>query len=87
MPGSAKQIVDAHLRREQVAADAMDRLTKAESLAVSIGAIGAQVVTVGGLAAAVVLLVAGFPSSAIAAVIPAILGGAAMVVSAWRKSS
>lgn len=85
VPGSAQRIIDAHLTKEYASAHALTRLTRAESTAVATGAIGAQVLTIGGLVCAVGLLVAGFPSGAIAAIFPAILGGAAQVVSAFRR--
>lgn len=84
MPGSAKRIIDAHLHGERVVDNSIDKLSRAEAFAVRLGAVGAQVLTVGGLVAAVVLLLAGMPAASIAAVIPAILGGAAQVVSATR---
>ncbi|UOE45459.1 hypothetical protein [Agromyces larvae] len=87
MPGSARQIIEAHVYGERVSADAIRRLTRAEATAVVVGAIGAQLLTVGGLVAAVVLLVLGYPAAAIAGVIPAILGASAQIVSASRRRS
>lgn len=86
VPGSGREIVDAHLLKERASAAALTRLTRAESTAVTVGAIGAQILTVGGLVAGVWLLLAGVPAAAIAAIIPAILGGAAQVVSAARRN-
>ncbi|MGP6172050.1 hypothetical protein ACTU6V_12690 [Microbacterium sp. A204] len=85
VPGSAKKIIDGHLYGEKAAADALTRLTTAESSAVMIGAVGAQLLTIGGLVAAVVLIVTGFPLASIAGIIPAILGASAQVIAATRK--
>lgn len=85
VPGSAQKIIDAHLHGERTASDAVRRLTRAESFGVVLGSVSSALLTVGGLGAAVWLLLADIPSGAIAAVIPSILGGAAMVVSAYRK--
>jgi uncharacterized membrane protein len=82
--GSAQGIVDAHLYGERARADALTRITKAEAKSVTTGAIGAQVLTIGGLGSAVVLILLGYEAGLIA-IIPGVLGAAAQVVSAARS--
>ena len=84
VPGSAKQLIDAHLHREKVSTDAIERLTKSESISVTIGTIAAPALMLVGLIAGVVLTLSGSPAAAIAAFIPAVLGGAATIVSARK---
>ncbi|WIB66774.1 hypothetical protein DEI93_12490 [Curtobacterium sp. MCBD17_035] len=87
MPGAAARIAEAHLRREAVDADALERLSAAEATAVLIGAFGAQALTLGGLGAAVVLIAAGDPGWACTVGVPAVLGGAAQLAAAIRRSA
>ena len=70
---------------EETNRQALTRLTRAESTSVTIGAIGAQILTIGGLGAAVGLLIAGFPAYSVAAIIPAVLGGAAQIAAALNR--
>ncbi|MFZ4894623.1 hypothetical protein ACL9RL_09250 [Plantibacter sp. Mn2098] len=85
VPGAAEKLVNEHLYGERVGSNAIRRLTNAESFAVVTGAVGAQILTIGGLVAAVVLVVNGYSAYAIGAIIPAILGASAQVVRASRK--
>ena len=85
VPGSARKLIDAHVRNEQVRGETVTRLSRAEAFAVITGAVGAQVLTIGGLLAAVALLVAGYPAASVAAIIPAILGASAQVVAAYKR--
>lgn len=85
VPGSARKIIDAHVRNEQVRGETVTRLSRAEAFAVITGSVGAQILTVGGLVSAVVLLIAGLPAASVAAIIPAILGASAQVVAAVRR--
>ncbi|MEQ6898703.1 hypothetical protein [Microbacterium sp. KR10-403] len=85
MPGSARQIIDAHLAKERASAEALTRLTKAESTGVRWGAVGAQLITFGGLIAGVVLILMDKGGAAIIGFMPAILGGSAQVISAVRR--
>ena len=89
VPGSAERFIYAHLRNEQVASDAIERLTKAEAFGVTIGALGAQILTIGGFVIGVVLIIQGHSIASVGAFIPGVLGGAALLVSASRggKSS
>jgi uncharacterized membrane protein len=85
VPGSARELIDCHLRAEAVAADAVERLSRAEAVSVGVGVIGGQVLTVGALIAAVVLLANGSTAGAIAAIVPGALGAAAQLVAAVRR--
>jgi hypothetical protein len=87
VPGAARQLIDCHLRSEAVAADAVERLSRAETAAVVVGTIGAQVLTFGALGAAVLMVVNGHTTAAIAAVVPGVLSAAAQVISAVRRPS
>lgn len=85
--GSARQLIDCHLRSEAVAADAIERVSRAESAAVVIGVIGAQVLTVGALAAAVVLISVGSTAAGLIAIVPGVLAAASQLVAAARRRS
>jgi len=84
VPGSAEKIVDAHVANEQARAGALTRLTRAESIGVVVGAIGAQLLAVGGLAVGAALIVQGFPAESLLGFIPAVMSSGALVVSAVR---
>lgn len=64
-------MIGCHLCSEAVAADAVERLSRAEAVAVLTGVIGAQVLTVG----------------ALAAIVPGVLGAASQVVAAARRGA
>lgn len=83
--GSARQLIDCHLRSEAVSADAVERLSRAEATAVTVGVIGSQVLTLGALGAGVALVAGGHTAAAIAAVAPGVLSAAAQVVAAVRQ--
>lgn len=86
VPGSAETIVDAHIATEQARAGALTRLARAESAAVIGGSSGAQVLSIGGLAAGVSLLVNGFPAESQFGFVPAVFSLIALVVPAVRGS-
>lgn len=86
VPGSAEKIVDAHVANEHARAGALTRLTRAESVGVIVGAIGSQLLAIGGLAAGVVLIVQGFPAESLLGFVPAVISSGALVVSAVRGS-
>lgn len=65
--------------------ETITRLSRVESFAVAVGAVGAQILTIGGLVSGVALIVLGYPSASIAAIIPAILGASAQVIQARRQ--
>ncbi|MDR6170727.1 hypothetical protein [Curtobacterium sp. SORGH_AS_0776] len=83
--GSARQLIDCHLRSEAVAADAIERVSRAESAAVMIGVIGAQVLTVGALAGAVVLISVESTAAGLIAIVPGVLAAASQLVAAARR--
>ncbi|MFG6445602.1 hypothetical protein ACFXQA_10060 [Microbacterium sp. P07] len=84
VPGSAADIIGAHVRNENARAGALTRLTRAESFGVIVGTLGAQVLTVGGLVSGVILVVNGFPAESLFGFIPAAVSSTALVVSAVR---
>jgi uncharacterized membrane protein len=86
VPGAAERIISSHLRSVAVGSDAIERLSTAEARAVTVGALGAQVLTIGGLACSVLLIIAGYPAWAITVGVPAILSAAAQVLSAVRRA-
>jgi uncharacterized membrane protein len=85
VPGAAERMIGCHLRSEAVAADAVERLSRAEAVAVLTGVIGAQVLTVGALIAGAILISAGHTVGALAAIVPGVLGAASQVVAAARR--
>lgn len=86
VPGTAQRMIEQQLYNESVTSEAIRRLTKAEAFGVVTGAVGAQLLTIGGLVAAVTLIVLGYPAASIAGIIPAILGASTQVVTAWRSN-
>lgn len=84
VPGSAAKIVDAHIANERARAGALTRLTRAESIGVVVGTFGAQLLSLGGLAAGVSLILNGFPTESLWGFIPASVSATALVVSAVR---
>lgn len=84
VPGSAARIVDAHIANERARAGALTRLTRAESIGVVVGTFGAQLLSLGGLAAGVSLILNGFPTESLWGFIPASVSATALVVSAVR---
>lgn len=85
VPGTASQMIDAHVRGENAIAGSMDRISRAEAFSVRCGAIVGPAFVVGGTAAAVGLLLAGYPEVALATLLPATLGAAAQVISIKRS--
>ncbi|MDR6574868.1 putative membrane protein [Curtobacterium sp. 320] len=60
-------------------------MSRAESAAVVIGVIGAQVLTVGALAGAVVLISVGSTAAGLIAIVPGVLAAASQLVAAARR--
>ena len=75
-PGYAMRLIDSHLANEAVYRQAISRTVNAEAVSVKIGAIAAPIITVGSIASAVGLVVAGYPAGAIA-IVPAIISAVA----------
>jgi uncharacterized membrane protein len=84
VPGSAAEIIGAHVRNENARAGALTRLTRAESFGVVTGTIVSGVLTVGGLVAGVLLVVNGFPAESLLGFVPAAASSIAMIISAVR---
>jgi len=87
VPGAARRLIDCHLRSEGVASDAVERLSRAEAASVAFAALGAQLLTIGALAAGVSLILAGHTGIALAAILPGILSGCSQVISATRRGT
>jgi uncharacterized membrane protein len=85
VPGTASQMIDAHIRGENAIAGSMDRISRAEAFSVRCGAVVGPVLVIGGTATAVGLLLAGYPEAAVATLLPAMLGAAAQVISIKRS--
>lgn len=84
-PGAAARMIDAYIESQRVRSDAVKRLARAESRAVNVGTVAAPLLTLGALGGAVWLTAIGLDGPAVLVAIPAILGGGAQLVSAWRK--
>lgn len=84
VPGSAADLIGAHVRNENARANALTRLTRAESFGVVAGTIVSGLLTVGGLTAGVVLIVNDFPAESLFGFVPAALSSVALVISAVR---
>jgi uncharacterized membrane protein len=85
VPGSAKQLIDIHVYEKKASADALTRLTRAESFGVSLGSITSFLLIIGGIAAAVVLALFDKPLAAVlVGIVPAAGGSVAAVISAVK---
>lgn len=84
VPGSAELIIQLYAEDRRAKIGALERVTKAESRAVSIGSISASLLSVGGLIAAVVLIVQGFPAAGLLLAVPSLVTSVARVVSAAK---
>ena len=87
-PGAATKLIDAHVFEKRAAANALTRITRAESFGVTFGAVVAGVLILGGLAAGVVLVLAGEPLAAgVFGALPVLSGSATGIISAAKGNS
>jgi hypothetical protein len=86
VPGSATNLLNAHLTKEAATTDAVTRLTKAESAAVRIGTWGSVIVAIGGLMVGIALIAAQHNALGVAALIPGILAAVTALVSEIRDT-
>lgn len=84
-PGSAAKLIDAHVYEKRAGADALTRLTRAESFGVSFGAVVAGVLVIGGLLSGVYLVMEDKPlAAALFGALPVLGGSATGIISAVR---
>jgi len=85
-PGAASRWRETHLRNETVRAEAVERLSRSESTATTMGALTVPFVAIVGLIGAIALIFSGHSVFAVAVAIPAVLAATAQVIAATRST-
>lgn len=87
-PGASTKLIDAHVFEMRSRANALTRLTRAESFGVVFGAIVAGLLIIGGLVSGVTLIILGFPlASAFFGALPVLGGAATGIITASRSGN
>ena len=87
LPGSADRLLKLTEISVRGRRDVAKRLSRAEALAVIVGAISLPLVAAGGIAASVVLILNGYDGAALLTATPGIIYGVGAGFGAWRKGS
>jgi len=72
-PGTGLKLIEAHLRREQVVSDTIERIGKTEARAPMIGAVAAPTIVLASIAALITLVLRGQTTEGLLALLPAVL--------------
>ncbi len=82
--GSAERLLNAHSAKEEAATQAVTRMTRAESIAVTAGSLGTVVVAFAGILLGIVLIAVRGDAIGVIAMIPGIISALANLAAAIR---